>query len=283
TAGPQAARRHRSRADRHRAFPQTGREPDRGVPVARHAGAALADPPRPGRTRPGGTRGAEAGTAGAPAGPRGGDARAEVTGRRHRRDGPSDAGRRCGGARRGRGRAVLDGLPRGLPGRVPAPAGPGSRGPGHPVRPAAARRPRLHPHRGRAGGRGLRGGGTAARGHRGGGQCRRGDARGRGPRTGRPPGRGRGPRGGGGSAQPGMTADVLGENKGTPVITISGAPVRETSGQLRMTTIEATSPDTRVTLPDVIDSWFGTDRAVMPRDAVYPSGDTVKEIERYNR
>lgn len=84
-------------------------------------------------------------------------------------------------------------------------------------------------------------------------------------------------------AQPGMTADVLGENKGTPVITISGAPVRETSGQLRMTTIEATSPDTRVTLPDVIDSWFSTDRAVMPRDAVYPSGDTVKEIERYNR
>ncbi|WP_432055125.1 YlbL family protein [Streptomyces sp. bgisy022] len=84
-------------------------------------------------------------------------------------------------------------------------------------------------------------------------------------------------------AQPGLTADVLGENKGTQVITISGAPVRETRGQLRMTTIEATSPDTRVSLPDVIDSWFSTDRAVMPRDAVYPSGDTVKEIERYNR
>ncbi|MEU3949138.1 S16 family serine protease [Streptomyces sp. NPDC029526] len=84
-------------------------------------------------------------------------------------------------------------------------------------------------------------------------------------------------------AQPGLTADVLGENKGTQVITISGAPVRETRGQLRMTTIEATSPDTRVSLPDVIDSWFSTDRAVMPRDAVYPSGDTLKEIERYNR
>ncbi|MEU7471735.1 S16 family serine protease [Streptomyces sp. NPDC044984] len=84
-------------------------------------------------------------------------------------------------------------------------------------------------------------------------------------------------------AHPGMTADVLGENKGTPVITITGAPVRETSGQLRMTTIVATSPDTRVDLPDVIDSWFGTDRAVMPRDSVYPSGDSVEEIERYNR
>ncbi|MFD7768741.1 S16 family serine protease [Streptomyces sp. NPDC059787] len=84
-------------------------------------------------------------------------------------------------------------------------------------------------------------------------------------------------------AQPGMTANVLGENKGTQVITITGAPVRETSGQLRMTTIEATSPDTRVDLPDVIDSWFSTDRAVMPRDSVYPSGDSVKEIEQYNR
>ncbi|MFD8523800.1 S16 family serine protease [Streptomyces capillispiralis] len=84
-------------------------------------------------------------------------------------------------------------------------------------------------------------------------------------------------------AQPGLTADVLGENKGTQVITITGAPVRETSGQLRMTTIEATSPDTRVDLPDVIDGWFRTDQAVMPRDSVYPSGDSVREIERYNR
>ncbi|MER5212954.1 S16 family serine protease [Streptomyces sp. NPDC002838] len=82
--------------------------------------------------------------------------------------------------------------------------------------------------------------------------------------------------------QPGMTANVLGENKGAPVITISGAPTRDTSGQLRMTTIVATSPDADVSLGDVIDSWFRTDRAVMPRDAVYPSGDTVKEIERHN-
>ncbi|WLW54651.1 S16 family serine protease [Streptomyces sp. YU58] len=82
--------------------------------------------------------------------------------------------------------------------------------------------------------------------------------------------------------QPGLTADVLGENKGTPVITISGAPTRETTGQLRMTTIEATNPDTRVSLGDVVDSWFRTDQAVMPRDAVYPSGQSVKEIERHN-
>ncbi|MFI0231476.1 S16 family serine protease [Streptomyces sp. NPDC017086] len=83
-------------------------------------------------------------------------------------------------------------------------------------------------------------------------------------------------------AQPGMTANVLGENQGTPVITVSGAATRKTSGQLRMTTIEATGPDARVSLADVAGNWFRTDRAVMPRDAVYPSGDTVKEIEKHN-
>ncbi len=83
-------------------------------------------------------------------------------------------------------------------------------------------------------------------------------------------------------AQPGMTANVLGENKGEPVITISGAPARKTSGQLRMTTIEATGPDARVGLGDVLDGWFRTDQAVMPREAVYPSGDTTEEIQEHN-
>ncbi|OIJ87845.1 S16 family serine protease [Streptomyces colonosanans] len=83
-------------------------------------------------------------------------------------------------------------------------------------------------------------------------------------------------------AQPGMTGNVLGTNKGAPVITISGAPTRTTKGELRMTTIVATGPDVRVFLGDVIDGWFRTDRAVMPRDAVYPSGNTLKEIEQHN-
>ncbi|MGW4750681.1 S16 family serine protease [Streptomyces sp. NPDC004290] len=83
-------------------------------------------------------------------------------------------------------------------------------------------------------------------------------------------------------AQPGMTANVLGANRGAPVITISGAPIRGTAGQLRMTTIEATSPDTDVSLVDVIHGWFRTDRAVLPHDSVYPSGNSLKEIERHN-
>ncbi|MFF3447140.1 S16 family serine protease [Streptomyces sp. NPDC002667] len=83
-------------------------------------------------------------------------------------------------------------------------------------------------------------------------------------------------------AQPGLTANVLGENKGDPVITITGAPTRKTSGQLRMTTIEATGPDASVSLGDVLSAWFATDKAVMPRDSVYPGGGSVKEIEQHN-
>ncbi|MFC9425315.1 S16 family serine protease [Streptomyces sp. NPDC056987] len=83
-------------------------------------------------------------------------------------------------------------------------------------------------------------------------------------------------------AQPGMTADVLGTNKDRPVITISGAPVRKTEGQLRMTTIEATGPSTDVDFGDVVEGWFRTDRAVLPREAVYPSGQSDRQVRKHN-
>ncbi|MFJ3931906.1 PDZ domain-containing protein [Streptomyces sp. NPDC090029] len=83
-------------------------------------------------------------------------------------------------------------------------------------------------------------------------------------------------------AQPGMTANVLGEDQGRQVITITGAPTRPTGGELRMTTIVATGPSAEVGLGDVVDAWFRTDRAVLPRDAVYPAGKSVEEVERRN-
>lgn len=82
--------------------------------------------------------------------------------------------------------------------------------------------------------------------------------------------------------QPGLTVNVLGSNAGTQVITVSGAPVRATSGQLRMVTIAATSPDTPVHFLDVAKAWFRSSQAAMPRDAVYPGGGSVKEIEKTN-
>jgi PDZ domain-containing protein len=87
-------------------------------------------------------------------------------------------------------------------------------------------------------------------------------------------------------AQPGLTANVLGDSKDKPVITLSGAKARDTrrdDGKLLMTTIAATPPGTTVRLPEVVESWFRTDRAAMPTAAVYPVGDTLREIEKHNK
>ncbi|MGW2345334.1 YlbL family protein [Streptomyces sp. NPDC001661] len=84
-------------------------------------------------------------------------------------------------------------------------------------------------------------------------------------------------------AQPGPTTNVLGKSDGKPVIDISGAPTRPTEGKLRAVTIVATGPDASVHLGDVLDGWFAENRAVMPRDAVYPSGDSTKEVEQHNQ
>lgn len=83
-------------------------------------------------------------------------------------------------------------------------------------------------------------------------------------------------------ASPGLTTDVLGAKDGKPVITVTGAPTRETSGHLRMTTILATGPSSTVSLPELVDNWFRTDRAVMPKEAVYPTGGSDKEITAHN-
>ncbi|WP_306322369.1 MULTISPECIES: S16 family serine protease [unclassified Streptomyces] len=83
-------------------------------------------------------------------------------------------------------------------------------------------------------------------------------------------------------AQPGPTTNVLGEDGGKPVIDITGAPTRPTEGKLRAVTIVATGPDASVHLSDVFDGWFAENRAVMPRDSVYPTGGSTKDIEQHN-
>lgn len=87
-------------------------------------------------------------------------------------------------------------------------------------------------------------------------------------------------------AQPGLTANVIGDNKSKPVITLSGTEGRpvggKDDGKLLMTTIAATPPDATVKLPDVVSTWFRTDRAAMPSEAVYPQGETTEEVEKHN-
>ncbi|HZG04735.1 MAG TPA: S16 family serine protease [Streptomyces sp.] len=87
-------------------------------------------------------------------------------------------------------------------------------------------------------------------------------------------------------AEPGITANVLGEYRGRQVITVSGdedpaGGDRASEGELLATTIAATTPETTVRLTDVVRAWLDTDRAVMPRDSVYPVGDDPEEIEEH--
>lgn len=89
-------------------------------------------------------------------------------------------------------------------------------------------------------------------------------------------------------AQPGLTANVLGDHEGEPVITVRtkddapGQNSRPGKGRLLMTTIAATTPDTDVRLKEVVKGWLDSDRAVMPKDAVYPKGDSSEEIKEHN-
>ncbi|MFC1419316.1 hypothetical protein [Streptacidiphilus cavernicola] len=94
---------------------------------------------------------------------------------------------------------------------------------------------------------------------------------------------------------PGITANTLGsypdtpvqpgqsDGKPVPVITVTGHPVRQTVGQLRMTTISATSPQDSVSLLDALRAWPAKDEAVVPHSAVYPAGQNVQQVQQTNQ
>ncbi|TWF99772.1 PDZ domain-containing protein [Kitasatospora viridis] len=78
---------------------------------------------------------------------------------------------------------------------------------------------------------------------------------------------------------PGATADALGSYEGNPVLTITGAPVRGTTGSLRVTTILATGPDQSVSLYQALSGWLNPKVAVLPRDSVYPQGNLTQAAQ----
>jgi Lon-like protease len=81
--------------------------------------------------------------------------------------------------------------------------------------------------------------------------------------------------------KPGRTVDTLAHTARGPVIEFGPkAKTYDTSGQLRMTTVSVTSPDSHVSLWQALDGWFGSDTAVVPRDLVYPPEQSVEEAEQ---
>jgi PDZ domain-containing protein len=76
---------------------------------------------------------------------------------------------------------------------------------------------------------------------------------------------------------PGPTYDTLGEVSGEPLLKIEGRPTFPTEGRLDLTTVGV---QPRLTLFDALRGWLDRDRAVVPREVVFPPGQTDEEVDR---
>ncbi|MFI5906710.1 PDZ domain-containing protein [Dactylosporangium sp. NPDC051541] len=82
---------------------------------------------------------------------------------------------------------------------------------------------------------------------------------------------------------PGPTYDTLGTDTGKPggkpIISVDGATATKSKGQLRMTTV---SVQPNMTLLDAMIGWWQNDRAVVPRELIYPPDRTQQQVDEDN-
>ncbi|MDL5157240.1 YlbL family protein [Actinomycetospora termitidis] len=78
----------------------------------------------------------------------------------------------------------------------------------------------------------------------------------------------------------GPTFDVLGAQDGRTIIEVTGpVPTFPTTGQLRMTTVAVTS---QVTLFGAVAMWLTGSHEVVPREQVYPTGQSSQQVDAEN-
>jgi Lon-like protease len=77
---------------------------------------------------------------------------------------------------------------------------------------------------------------------------------------------------------PGATYNLLGKVGDKQAITVTGVPSYSTSGELLMTTISVTAPDSTLSLPEILISYFMPAREVLPRQSIYSTGASASEI-----
>ncbi|MFU8852446.1 PDZ domain-containing protein [Micromonospora sp. SL1-18] len=78
---------------------------------------------------------------------------------------------------------------------------------------------------------------------------------------------------------PGPTVNTLGTSNGKEIIQVTGRPTSTSAGQLRLTTV-GVQPTVR--LRSALAGWFSRDEAVVPRELVYPPGESQQEVEKRN-
>ena len=83
--------------------------------------------------------------------------------------------------------------------------------------------------------------------------------------------------------RPGPALDVLGEYQDEQILTIEDAETYPTEGELMMTTVSVDGgPGYRVTPVEVITSWFDRSKQVLPKEAVFPEGQTREQTDLDN-
>ena len=78
---------------------------------------------------------------------------------------------------------------------------------------------------------------------------------------------------------PGPTYNTIGQVDGTPVLQIEGRRTFPTDGHLDLTTVGV---QPRLTLAQALQGWFDEDLAVVPREVVFPPGQTDAEVNEEN-
>ena len=79
---------------------------------------------------------------------------------------------------------------------------------------------------------------------------------------------------------PGGTADVLGDVDGRPLISVQGVPTFPTVRELDLTVVSGTSADSRLTLPEALAAYWLPGRDTLPRDAVFPPGQSADDVDQ---
>ncbi|MEI2713859.1 MAG: PDZ domain-containing protein [Nocardioides sp.] len=79
---------------------------------------------------------------------------------------------------------------------------------------------------------------------------------------------------------PGLTTDVLGQQDGKEIISVTGHKTYRDDGQLRMTTVYVSQPGARVNIFQVLGAYLDDEQAVYPYASIYRPDETRDEARR---
>jgi PDZ domain-containing protein len=80
--------------------------------------------------------------------------------------------------------------------------------------------------------------------------------------------------------EPGLTVDVLAETNGQEIIQVQGHKAYRDDGELRMTTVYVSQPDSKVTLAELMHDWISPEDSVYPYKAVYRPDETTAQNQQ---